>query len=48
MLGLVQHWIVTPIMMVVLILILVLIFIKKVTVKKPIKVKYVSKNIVND
>ena len=43
-LGLVRHWIVTPIMMAVIVL--VLIAMKKFCQTKPVKVKYVSKNAV--
>ena len=42
--GLVRHWIVTPIMMAVIILVLALM--KRFYKNKPVKVKYVSKNII--
>jgi Na+/H+ antiporter NhaC len=43
-LGIVQHWIVTPIMMVSIIVVLVAM--KSVYKNKPVKVKYVSKNVI--
>ncbi|MBQ8403079.1 MAG: Na+/H+ antiporter NhaC family protein [Clostridia bacterium] len=42
--GVFQHWLVTPVMMIVVILVLVVM--KKFYRNKPIKVKYVSKNII--
>ncbi len=41
--GLIQHWIVTPIMMAVIVAALMLT--KKIVAKKPVKIRYVSKNI---
>ena len=43
-LGIVQHWIVVPVMMV--LIVLVLIGMKKMYKNKPVVVKYVSKNAV--
>lgn len=44
--GVVQHWIVTPIMMAVIVISLIVI--KGVVSKKPVKVKYVSKNLIEN
>lgn len=43
-LGVVQHWIVTPVMM--LVIVLVLLGMKAAYKNKPVKVKYVSKNVI--
>lgn len=43
LMGIIQHWIVTPIMM--LVIVAVLLVLKKYCSGKPVKVKYVSKNV---
>ncbi len=44
--GIVQHWLVTPIMMIVVVVVLVVV--KKIVVRKPVKIKYVSKNLIEN